>query len=228
MWALPGSVSKNHPSSCTWDTSRRATSARSALKPHRASQNPAGEHALAASVAGPRDDLALRAPGDVGAAGQPAADSDVGVATDQRCHQQPQGIQASREIDVHVGNRRSARCRRRHLPGEREAGHEVPVQSTEAAASTEASSWTGTTTSSVSARRFPGVVVTLVSGCARYGVVRHAAEQRCSLDREMFTDRCDSPAAGASRHRRMWNRHLDPPAMLTITYRCRATIDQES
>ena len=100
------SVSKNQPVSCTSGSSRWATSRRIALNPHCASENRDAQRAAQHEVVAARDQLALGPAHDAGAAGQPGADRQVGVAGDQRRDQRQQRGQVGGQVDVHVGEHR--------------------------------------------------------------------------------------------------------------------------
>ena len=94
------SVSKNQPVSSTSGSSRRATSARMALKPHWASEKPVPQGAAQDQVVAARDELALRAAHHPGPAAQPGADRQVGVPGDQRGDQRQQRGEVGGQVDV--------------------------------------------------------------------------------------------------------------------------------
>ena len=100
------SVSKNQPVSAMCGSRRWATSARTALKPHCASENPRGQSGFQDQVVAARDDLALGAAHHAGAAAQPGADGKVGVAGDQRRDKGGERRQIGRQVDVHVREHR--------------------------------------------------------------------------------------------------------------------------
>ncbi len=101
------SVSKNQPVSAMCGSRRCATSARTALKPHCASENPRRQGGFQDQVVAARDDLALGAAHHPGAAAQPGADGKVGVAGDQRRDERGECGEVGRQVDVHVREHRS-------------------------------------------------------------------------------------------------------------------------
>ena len=65
-----------------------------------------GERGFEDQVVAARDDLALGAAHHPGAAAQPGADGEVGVARDQRGDKRSQRGEVGRQVDVHVGEHR--------------------------------------------------------------------------------------------------------------------------
>ena len=97
------SVSKNHSRSSTRGSSSAAASARIALNPHWASENPAPSAARSDQVVGPGDQLALRAAHDPRAATQAGPDGQVRVPGEQGGQQRQNSSEVRGQIGVHVG-----------------------------------------------------------------------------------------------------------------------------
>ena len=82
----------------------RATSVRTALKPHWASEKPLRSVALRSRLYAREIASRFGPAHDARAGGQPGADGDVAVARHERRDERQQRVEVGREVDVHVGD----------------------------------------------------------------------------------------------------------------------------